>query len=684
MPNGTKPASPRCAALVGPYLSGKTTLLEALLLACGATTRKGSVKDGNTVGDSAPEAKARLMSVEVAPASAAYLDEQWTFLDCPGSVELWGETQNALMACDVAVVVCEPVPDKALLISPLLKFLDDNSIPHLLFINKIDQLSGNQTRTRDVLQAYQAVSARPLVLRQVPIREGETITGYIDLVSERAYHYNPNAPSDLVPLPDEMQEREQEARQEMLEALADYDDHLLEELLEDINPDKEEIYRNLTKDLQADLIVPVFLGSAERDGGIRRLLKALRHEAPEVSDTAERLDVPAEGSAAVVQVFKTYMAPHAGKLAFARVWRGTVSDGMTMGDERIGGLYRMLGTQQTKITQAGAGEVVALGRMEAFRTGDILIEGSGKQRSPLWPVAPAPVYALAIQAENRNDEVKLTTAMQKLSEEDPSLSLALNQDTGELVLSGQGTIHLDIALERLRTKYNVSVKGRKPQTPYKESIRKEVAHHSRYKKQSGGHGQFADIHIEIKPLPRGDGFAFTDTVVGGVVPRQYIPAVEAGIREWQSQGPLGFPVVDFTVNLSAGQYHSVDSSEMAFKTCARQAMTEAMPKCEPVLLEPILVVTISVPSDFTSKVNGMISGRRGQILGFDAKDGWTGWDEVRAYIPQAEMHDLIVDLRSLSQGTGFYIYAFDRLQELTGKLAEKAVEAHQALRADAA
>ncbi|KAA0680330.1 elongation factor G [Roseomonas genomospecies 6] len=661
----------RCAALVGPYLSGKTSLLESLLSAAGATTRKGSVRDGNAVGDSSPEAKARQMSVEVNLASFEYLGERWTVLDCPGSVELVCETQNALMVADVAVIVAEAAPEKAVLLAPLFKFLDDNRIPHLLFINKVDGLG--DLRVRDVVQAYQAVSARKLVLREVPIREGGKITGFVDLVSERAWHFNPHKPSNLVQIPDSLKDREHEARQEMLEAVADYDDALLEKLLEDVAPDTQEVYDRLASELAEDLIVPVFFGSAENDNGIRRLLKALRHEGPDVATTAERAGIPADAAVAA-QVFKTLNGSHAGKISLARVWRGTVSDGMTLGGERVSGVFRMMGHNQEKLSQAAAGEVVALGRLDKAATGDLLTDKGNAGRPAPWPELPSPVFGLALHAQNRNDEVKLTAAIQKLVEEDPALRLDQSADTSELVLWGQGDIHLQIAMDRLRNKFNVTVKGVPPQVPYRESIRKSTSHHARYKRQTGGHGQFADIHVEVKPLPRGTGFQFEDGIVGGVVPRQFIPAVETGVRDYAVRGPLGFPVVDFAVKLTGGQFHAVDSSEMAFKTVARQAMTEALPACDPVLLEPILTVSIAVPSDFTSKVQRLVSGRRGQILGYDARPGWQGWDEVKAYLPQAEMHDLIVELRSLSLGVGTFTWSFERLQELTGKAADKAVE----------
>lgn len=664
----------RCAALIGPYLSGKTTLLESLLSATGTIARKGSVRDGNTVGDSAAEAKARQMSVEVNLAGFDFMDERWHILDCPGSVELLHETQCALMACDVAVIVTEPAPEKAVLLAPLFKFLDDHEIPHLLFINKVDTLG--DLRVRDVVQAFQAVSERKLVLREVPIRENGTVTGLVDLVSERAWHFNPHKASDLMPIPESIKDRETEARQEMLEAVADFDDGLLEKLLEEVRPDAAEVYEQLAKELASDLIVPVFFGSAENDNGVRRLLKALRHEGPAVTATADRLALPDDG-AVVAGVFKTYNAPHAGKLSYARVWRGTVTDGMTLGGERVSGLYRMMGHTQEKLPSAGPGEVVALGRMDKAATAELLTDKGSLGAYEGWPEVPSPVYGLCLSAENRNDEVKLTGAIQKLIEEDPSLRFEQGGESGGMVLWGQGDIHLQIAMDRLRSKYNVSVKGKPPQVPYKETIRKGTEHHARYKRQTGGHGQFADIQVAVKPLPRGSGFQFRDAVIGGAVPRNFIPAVENGIRDCLGTGPLGFPVVDFEVTLTGGQFHAVDSSEMAFKTVARQAMQEALPKCEPVLLEPILLVAIAVPNDFTARVQRLVSGRRGQILGYDARPGWTGWDEVKAYLPQAEIHDLIVELRSLSLGVGTFTWSFDRLQELTGRMADKAVEQRQ-------
>ena len=339
---------------------------------------------------------------------------------------------------------------------------------------------------------------------------------------------------------------------------------------------------------------------------------------------------------------------------------------------RVGGLYRLCGQQQQSLQTADAGEIVALGRMEGIKTGDTLTHVEAQNAAEL-PRAEQiePVYALAINAENRNDEVKLTGALAKLLEEDCSLHWHQHGDTHEIILSGQGDIHLQVALDRLRRKYNLPMSTHQPQVPYKETIRKKATAHGRYKHQTGGHGQFGDVYLDIQPMTRGKGFQFAETIVGGVVPRQYIPGVETGVREYLAHGPLGFPVVDVAVTLTNGSYHSVDSSEQAFKQAARLAMQDGLVKCEPVLLEPIVRITLSIPTDFTSKVLRLVSGRRGQILGYDAKADWQGWDEVLALLPQAEMHDLIVELRSLTMGVGYFHWEDDHLQEVPDKLAER-------------
>jgi elongation factor G len=345
---------------------------------------------------------------------------------------------------------------------------------------------------------------------------------------------------------------------------------------------------------------------------------------------------------------------------------------------RVGGVYRLMGMQQESVGEADAGAIVALGRLDDARTGALLTNGAGPPDIELpGPPAPSPMFAFALTAANRNDEVKLSGAFAKLVDEDPSLRLEQDAEMHQIVLWGQGEMHLRVAIDRLRTKYNVEVQPSAPRTPYRETIRKPAEAHGRHKKQSGGHGQFGDVKIAIRPLERGSGFTFENKIVGGAVPRQFIPAVEAGARDFLQKGPLGFPVVDVGVTLQDGQFHSVDSNEMSFRMAAALALKEGLPRCLPVLLEPILSITISVPSDYTSKALQIISTKRGQILGYEAKPGWVGWDEIRAHMPQGEIHDLIVSLRSMSQGTGFFEWSYDHLQEVPEKLMQGIVEKHQ-------
>ncbi len=672
MPRKHGGSGPRAVALVGPFASGKTTLLESILMLTGAVQRKGSIAQGNTVGDFTVESRARQMSVEVNCATTKYLDESFTFLDCPGSIEFLQDTLNVLPGVDAAVVVCEPDAGKLQMLKPYLKRLGDAGVPHFLFVNKVDKASGN---VGDLLAVLQEASDRPLLMRQIPIMEGGAIAGFVDLALERAFVYQEHAEPEVIELTGDVRDEEKQARYQMLEKLADFDEHLMEELLSDIEPPRDEVFEDLSKELARGLLVPVLLGSAERDNGIHRLLKALRHEVPDVTAAAERLGAKANGDT-VVQVLKTFNGSH-GKLSLARVLTGAVKDGAMLhgregNDARVGGVFALKGDAQTKLAEAKAGDTVGLGRLEGISTGDTL--STSKTVLPKVAIEQlAPVYELAIETTDRKDEVKLTAAIHKLQEEDPSLHFRQDAELQQMTLAGQGEIHLKVSVEKMQSKFGLKVGTHAPRVPYKETIRKPGRQHGRHKRQSGGHGQFGDVHIEIAPLPRGSGFVFEDKIKGGVVPRQFIPSVEKGIADYMKQGPLGFPVVDFTVALVDGSYHTVDSSDAAFQTAARIAMQEGMPNCSPVLLEPIMHVRVHVPNDATSKVNQVVSGRRGQLLGYDARYGWKGWDTVEAQMPLSELHGLIIDLRSLTQGVGTYETKFDHLAELTGRLADQVV-----------
>ena len=617
------------------------------------------------------------MSVEVNCASTRFLDESFTFLDCPGSIEFLQETLNVLPGIDAAVVVCEPEPAKVQMLKPYLKRLHDLKIPHFLFVNKIDKATGS---LRDLLAMLQGASDTPLLLRQIPIWNNDgQVDGFVDLALERAWVYRGGAEGERVEINDK--HREKEARFQMLEKLADYDEHLMEELLSDVEPPREEVFTDLTRELTDGLIVPALIGGAEGDHGVMRLLKALRHEVPEVGSAMKRANVAA-GTDAVAYVLKTYHSSHGGKLSLARVFAGTVKEGTVLHtrdgrDARTGGIAALRGEAQTKLTEARPGDTVALLRLDHVATGDLVSSGKGAlAKTDVEQLGP--VYRLAIEAVDRKDEVKLTAAIAKLREEDPSLQFEQNAELHEMSLVGQGEIHLKVAVEKLQSKYALKLVTHPSRVPYKETIRKPTSQRGRHKRQTGGHGQFGDVVLEIKPLPRGSGFVFEDDIVGGVVPKQWIPSVEKGVTEYLKNGPLGFPVVDVAVSLVDGSYHSVDSSDAAFQIAGRLAMSEGMPNCSPVLLEPIMHVRIHVPNDATAKVNAVVSGRRGHLLGFDAREGWKGWDSVEAEMPLSEVGNLIVDLRSLTQGVGTFEMKFDHLAELTGKIAEQVIATRKA------
>ena len=677
--NGNTPKGPRCIALVGPFQSGKTTLLDAILARTGAIARQGSVDAGSSVGDASKEARAHKMSVEATFASTTFMGDSYTFVDCPGSVEFIHDMRALLPAVDAAVVVCEADEKKVPQLQLILRELEDQNIPRFLFLNKIDKAD---KRVRETIQLLQPASRAPLLLRQIPIWNGDLIAGFVDLALERAYVYKEQAPSEIVDLKGEDLDREKEARFTMLETLADHDDALMEQLLEDIQPPRDRVFDDLAKEVRERAVCPVLLGVATRSNGVLRLMKALRHEVAGIAETVERLGVQA-GSEAVALTMKTYHTAHGGKMSVVRVLAGQIGDGATLcnpaGDAaRVAGAFKVTGAQFEKRGPAGAGETVALGKLENAKTGMTLSTGKQPHRALAETKPLPPVLAVAVQAKERKDDVKLGVAFAKLTEEDPSLEVVHNPENHDVVIWGQGEMHLRVASERLADRYGVPVTTRPPTVGYRETIRKPVTVRGRHKKQSGGHGQYGDVVVEIKPLPRGSGFQFEDRITGGVVPRNYIPAVEEGVTDGLTHGPLGFPVVDLHVALTDGSYHTVDSSDQAFRTAGRIAMSEGLPQCQPVLLEPIHEVEIVCPTDATAKINAILSGRRGQILGFDTREGWPGWDSVKAQMPESEIGDLIVEVRSATAGVGSFTFKFDHMAELTGRTADQIVAARRA------
>ena len=669
-------SQPRCIALVGPFQSGKTTLLEAILHRTGTIDRMGRSGQGNLAGDGSPEGRAHSMGVEPNVATVQYLGDTYTFIDCPGSVEFAHDMRAALPACDAAVVVCEPDDRKVPALSLVMRELEELGIPRFLFLNKIDATG---RRVRETLASLQEASTTPLLLRQIPIWENGAATGFIDLALERGFVYREQAPSQVVELSAGELPRGKEARFTMLERLADHDDALMEALISDEEPPKDRVFQDLCRELREGQVASVLLGSAEHGHGVTRLLKALRHEAPTLAETRERLGIEGEGPP-LAQVMRTIHTGFSGKLSVARVLRGAFREGDVVtgsggAETRIAGLSQLRGAQTTRIAEVGEGEVAGFARLDPITTGECFGATRKAPDALLTLAAAEPVYAVSVKTKNRKDDVRLTSALAKIVEEDPSLKLEHRADLGEMRLLGQGEMHLRVAVERLASRFQVEVETAKPKVGYAETIRQAASARGRHKKQSGGHGQFGDVSIEVRPLGRGEGFAFESRIVGGVVPKQYIPSVEAGVTDWLKRGGLGFPVVDIAVTLVDGSYHAVDSSDAAFQAAAKLAMSEAIPRQASVLLEPILSVEIAIPSGAISKAASLVTARRGQVLGYDSRAGWPGWDVLSATVPEAEIGDLIVELRSATAGVGTFSTKFARMAEVTGRPAELALAA---------
>lgn len=677
--NGTTPgaAFTRAVALVGPAGTGKTSLAEALLFASGAITRQGTVEAGTTVGDASPEARARGGSTEVNLMHFDYMGDSFALIDTPGGAGFAADGLAALQSSDLALVVIDPAPERAGLAEPFLRQLDELGVPHVIFINKIEHARAGAVR--EVVAELQPMSREPLALRQIPIREGEQVTGYVDLALERAYRYRPGKESEQVEIPGALLEREQEDRAHLLETLADFDDALMEALLMDEVPDQQLVLADLAADTQANKVVPVVLGSALSDGGVHRLLKLLRHEVPSPGRAAARMGLR-EGGA--LHVFKVANGGAMGRLALGRVLGARLAEGdeLVVGSapERAGSLFLVQGDKTAKQSAARPGDVVAVAKLENIRPGMMLGNKGARCAEPVAISYPQRNAAAAITTRDRKDDVKLSTALHRLCEEDPALEWQQDEASHETILRGINDDHLAVVIARLQRRYGVAVDSHAPRIAYRESIRKGANQRGRHKKQSGGHGQYGDCVIEIRPLERGAGFLFEDKITGGAIPRQYIPAVEAGVKDAMERGPLGFPVVDVAVTLLDGSFHAVDSSELAFRIAGRMAMGEALAQAAPYLLEPVVRVAVDTPAGTGSKAGSVLSARRGHIVGLSPHPNWARWERVEAELPESALHGLDAELRSLSQGLASFTAEFDHLAELAGKHADDVVRTQAA------
>jgi len=656
----------RNVAVVGPHHGGKTTLIEALLAGCGAIPRRGTVSDGTTTTDHEPECIDRAQSTCVGFAYASTATVDLTLVDCPGFVEFFEETKLALAGVDAAVVVIDAVPERVKQARRLVEFLDELQLPHCFFVNKLDKPGSD---FRGTLAALTATYGRRVVAEHIPIGEAERFRGYIDLAERHAYVAENGVPREI-PIDRELAAPVDEARQTLLEALGDFDDHLLEELLEGIEPPLDEVRKDLHDETCSDQIVPVLVGAGLTDIGVAAsaLLDVIEKQFP--APQGDR------NAPLCAQVIKTIVHPQSGKLSVVRVWDGTVAADSPLVDVsngalkvRAGGLYRLQGKRQETLLSAGAGDIVAIARLEGVRTGDTLGANAATAARPV-PTLDEPLFAVAIRPKERLDEAKVSQMLARLLEEDPTLRVERAAFTGELQVLGLGEVHVATALSRLARKYHVALETRDPAIAYRETIAEATQIHARYKHQTGGHGQFADVVLRIEPRERGHGVTFAEEIVGGVVPRQFFPAVEKGVREALARGPIaGYPVVDLHVTLVEGAFHAVDSSEQSFKTAAGMAIRDGLTKCHPVLLEPVVHLEAIVPDENASAILGSITAKRGHVLSFEPAQR-LGFQRVVASAPQAELGNYITELRTATQGLGTYVWHHDRFEPAPAKVSQ--------------
>lgn len=642
----------RCFAVMGPSQTGKSTLVDKLA-ALEGTARKATSPYG-----------LNLCQFE-------FGGEFWCALDAPGSIESLAHAQQALLASDACILCVSPVPEEAVLAAPYLRVIEASGTPCIIFINRIDEPRG---RIRDVIAALQDYARHTLVLRQIPIREGEKIVGAVDLISERAWRYREGQTSSLVAIPQELAEQEHEARLGLLEQLSEFDDWLLEELIEDRQPDSAAIYSIASRILTQNQITPIFIGAASHSNGIMRLMKALRHEAPPVEALRGRLASAADisdGELAAV-TFHAFHRQNIGKTVLARALNEMKQS--SQGEFALGSLQDPIAGRPLANGVPAPSEVFATVKSDRLPV-PALLTASSALAAPGWVAPPSPMLDRILVPDSERDETKLSGTLAKLAEADRGLQVTQEEGSGAYLVSVQGPLHLREVSKALNDVFHIPVTEQSPRAVYRETISKPSDVHYRHRKQTGGAGQFADVKLSIHPNERGNGFSFAEVVKGGAVPRNFIPAVEAGAREAMDKGPLGFGVIDVGVTLTDGQHHTVDSSEYAFRTAGKMGVRQALAQASPVLMQPILRVEIHIPSIYTGGLVQIVSALKGQVLGFDRDESAKGWDTFRALVPGNALDELARSLRSATQGIGYFSKSFDHYEEVYGKEADAIVTA---------
>lgn len=679
-----RPEGIRVVALAGHGGSGKTALTEALLFDTGAISRMGRTEDGNTVTDFDPEEKKRQISINTSVATLYHKDKTIFVLDTPGYADFVGDLRSSMRACDAAVVLVSAVDGVEVQTERAWSFTEDFGIATVFCVSKMDRDNASFERTLGEIRQYLSDKVVPLYL---PVGSEKNFKGVVDVLANKAYLYAGDGSKEFeeAVVPQDMADEVSKAREEAIERIVEADDELMMRYLEGDSISKEELLPVLRKAVRERKLFPALPGAAPANVGVMQLLDVISDILPSPLEMPPRKGIKGEAEVNVppdpngpfmALCFKVMVDPYVGKLSFIRVFSGNHSSDKGLfnvnkeTEERVSGYRLMRGKDGEEVKEITTGDVVAVPKLSSVAVGDTLAERGCDVRFP--PIQfPEPVYSIAVVPKSRADEDKLSNAIHKILEEDPTLRFEKNAETGDNLLSGMGDLHLDIVLSRIRERYGVDLETRLPRVPYKETIKRSAKAQGRYKKQTGGRGQYGDVWIEFEPLERGAGFQFEDRIVGGAVPKSYIPAVEKGLREAIQKGVLaGYPAVDFKAKLYDGSYHEVDSSELAFKIAASLSFKKGFSEASPTLLEPIMDVEIVVPEDYLGDVMGDLNGRRGRIMGIEGRGRL---QVVKAQVPLAEMFRYAITLRSMTSGRGSFSMSFSHYEEVPQEIAKKII-----------
>lgn len=686
----------RNVAVIAHSGAGKTLLAEAILFNAGAIDRMGSIEAGNTVTDHEPEEIARKISVTSAVAFCDWKNHRLNILDTPGFVNFIEDTRGCLRVSDGAIVIVSAISGVKAETEKVWKYACEFEIPRIAFINKIDKETANFDNAIGEIEKSFETDAIPL---NIPVGEGEKFRGIVDIISMKAY-ISDNGNIAETEMPQEVKAAANEFRKKLVEKIAEADDALLEKYLEGADLTEEEIVKGIKEASLTRRFIPVVCGSATKNIGIAQLMDAvlmclpspiemsrispIKGHNPKDGKNTERKPLDTEPLTAYV--FKTIADPYAGKMSIFRMYSGVVKSDSTVLNassdtkERVGSIFYLLGKKHIPVQSVGPGEIAAVVKLKNTNVGDTLCEDHHPMILEKVKFAE-PVISYAIAPKTKGDEEKVSIGLQRILEEDPTLHFTRDEESKEMILSGMGQVHLEVALERLRRKFGVEVEMKTPKIPYRETIRASAKVQGKYKKQSGGRGQYGDCWIEIEPLLRGGGYEFVDKIVGGVIPQQYRPAVEKGIIETMKEGILaGYPVVDMKITLYDGSYHSVDSSEMAFKIAGSMALKKAFQDAKPVLLEPIMKIEVISPDDVLGTVIGDLNSRRGKVQGVEPQAG--GNQKILALVPMAEMLTYANQLQSMTSGRGLYSMEFSHYEEVPGHISQKIIAERQKQKAE--